>query len=254
MKKEYNKNIIVALVDNNGVMFTEKQGVFSPVESIEEHIERITYMSDNNHIYMDDIAFRAYGEKPLRDKFTRVFTHKKVFSKNVSTKFRIHHIDELHTIVSDKEQYESDKKIFFIGGADFLFYVSRYCDTVLKTEIENFGINQDDFDTVYKFPSMLDNNLKQIREVKSFTYDDNVLFNNKIDRSKVTEEVYKVLPNGMKMIDTSLKNISNEEHRKLILYKDYKQFNNIHTFASFREMMLSKEYSTEKNKNTIVNV
>lgn len=216
----YKQNIMVSLVDKNGTMFYEVDGVYKPVYDLEEHLDRLTFMSDQNHIYMDDIAFRAYGEKPLRDKFTRVFTHTKTFAKNASTKFRIHHMSELNNVVSDKEQYENEKTIFFIGGEKFLQLVAKYCNTSISTVITNFEcVPEGDNVVLEKFPKDIRHYIYGNRKTPSSSYKDNMEFNNKVKNSSPKPTV-TIAENGMKIIDKSVTEYSDKKELPLVVFEE----------------------------------
>lgn len=131
--KNTGKNFLVATINKEGQMFTQNNGKLKPIAIIPEHISRITELSENCHIYMDDEGFKAFEEKSFPNRFTRIFVNNKDFEKTANQSFRLHHMDELETIVTRKEFYEPKTRIFFVGSPQFLQLCAKYCDTLMLT-------------------------------------------------------------------------------------------------------------------------
>ena len=131
--KNTGKNFLVATINKEGQMFTQNNGKLKPIAIIPEHISRITELSENCHIYMDDEGFKAFGERSFPNRFTRIFVTNKDFEKSSNQSFRLHHMDELETIVTRKEFYEPKTRIFFVGSPQFLKLCAKYCDTLMLT-------------------------------------------------------------------------------------------------------------------------
>lgn len=130
------KNFLVAVINKSFNMFVPTSNGYQPIAHIDEHFSRLTELSENCHIYMDDLAFKAFGEKTLPNRFTRVFVNHKDFDKTASTQFRLHHMEELDNIIKRKEFYEKNTRTFFIGSPEFLKLCAKYSDTILLTVVD----------------------------------------------------------------------------------------------------------------------
>lgn len=213
--KMKNDNILVSLFNKQEIMFVESEKGVEVVNNIKEHIDRLTELSENQHIYMDDVAFKALGT--LQNRFTRVFTNKKNFEKGANLKFRLHHSSELHSIVEMKMVYEPETKIFFIGSSNFLLKCSKYCNLMLATVCES-TIDKTEYTYVDKIPTELKEQFTKRRDIHPEKADE-IRAYKKLKARELEGLNVTYADNGMKIIDTSLSKI--DKSNPLLSQPDY---------------------------------
>lgn len=191
---QHRNNFIVSLMNKHGQMFFQENGQYHPIANIPEHITRLVELSENCHFFIDSKAFKAMGEKSIPGRFTRIFVYnEKDFEKDASLMYRLHHIDELDTIIARLMHYQPDVNVFFIGFPEFLEKVEKYCSTVLLTIV-----NSEKIDNSVNFPDSLKQVFNTKQPVKPEQLDIIRKFKENNYRKKLSTTT--ISSNGMKII------------------------------------------------------